>query len=59
MNSPLVSTLDLVQVSLQHTSDIRVERGSQESARENIMVGGSTECKKFKLQNGQGGACNH
>ena len=25
MNSPLVSSLDLVQVSLQHTSDIRVE----------------------------------
>ena len=53
MNSSLVGSLDLVQVSLQHTSDIKVELGSQEMAREHIGIG-STEIKKSKL-GGQGG----
>ena len=57
MNSSLVGSLDLVQVSLQHTSDIKVELGSQEMAREHIGIG-STEIKKSKLLGGQGAALN-
>ena len=52
MNSSLVGSLDLVQVSLQHTSDIKVEM-----VREQIGIG-STEIKKSKLLGGQGGALN-
>ena len=36
--SPSVNSPDLVQVGLQHTSDIRVELGSQERAREHIVA---------------------
>jgi hypothetical protein len=51
MNSPLVSSLDLVQVSLQHTSDIRVELvvevleklGGQRGSRFSIMQGDNGE----------------
>ena len=38
MNSPSFNSLDLVQVRLQHTSDIRVELRSQERSREHIVV---------------------
>ena len=57
MNSSLVGSLDLVQVSLQHTSGIKVELGSHEMAREHIGIG-STEIKKSKLLGGQDGALN-
>ena len=38
MNSPLVNSPGLVQVRLQHTSDIRVELGSHERTRGHIVV---------------------
>jgi hypothetical protein len=41
MYSPLVSSSD--QVDRQHSSDIRVELGGQDKAREHIMVDGRKE----------------
>ena len=49
MNSPSVNSPDLVQVRLQHTTDIRVELGSQERPRENILVAMVTELGKQVL----------
>ena len=48
-NSSSVNSPDLVQVRLQHTSDIRVELGSQERPRENNLVAMFTELGKQVL----------
>ena len=50
MNSPLVG--------LQHSSDIRVELGIKEGAREHIVADNSTESEKSKLLGSQGGTPN-